>query len=89
MVFRSFPYPSQLLHKQRFFNFVLPRIVSGYTQTQGSPRQTVYLVALASIIKIIPRAICVAELDTVRSSRRFFPLLNRTSTRVPCPRVPF
>ncbi|KAL7416158.1 Dos2-interacting transcription regulator of RNA-Pol-II-domain-containing protein [Mrakia frigida] len=55
----------RLLHKQKFFNFVLPKIIAGYSASQGSPRQTVYLVALASIIKVIPRALCVAELPTL------------------------
>ncbi|CDZ97248.1 DNA repair/transcription protein Mms19 [Phaffia rhodozyma] len=59
----------RLLHKQKIFNFVLPKLVQGYTDSKGSSHQRVFLVALASIIRIIPRSLCVAELFTL------FPLL--------------
>lgn len=56
------------MHKQKFFNFVIPKIESGYSATKGTDRAVVYLVVLASIIPALPGALCVSSLPAVSLS---------------------
>lgn len=57
------------MHKQKFFNFVIPKIETGYSATKGTDRAVVYLVVLASIIPALPGALCVSSLPTVSHVR--------------------
>lgn len=55
----------QLLYKQRFFAFLLPKLVSGH-KAAASADQGVYLVALSCLLLHIPRQIALTELPKVR-----------------------
>ncbi|KAM0750891.1 hypothetical protein T439DRAFT_325940 [Meredithblackwellia eburnea MCA 4105] len=51
----------RLLYKQRFFAFLLPKLVQGHKSALGED-QLVYLVALSSVLVHIPKQIAITEL---------------------------
>ncbi|KAH8075854.1 ARM repeat-containing protein [Cristinia sonorae] len=55
----------KMLHAQKFFNLVLPRIVEGAKLSGNAPRQNAYLVALTTLIKSMPRSAYTHELPTL------------------------
>ncbi|KAF8587853.1 ARM repeat-containing protein [Ramaria rubella] len=62
----------RILSIQKFFNLVLPRIIGGVESNPADPtKQTSYLVALASLIKSIPKTVYSHEMP------KLMPLLLR------------
>lgn len=72
----------RLLYRQKFFSFLLPKIISGYkaatpagsagsTKPPSQHLQSVYLIALSSILPFMPRQTTTEKLDEI------FPLLIR------------
>jgi DNA repair/transcription protein MET18/MMS19 len=67
----------RLLHRQRFYSFVLPKIIAGYREAQPAPGapaaavQGVYLIALAALLPSMPRQTTRERLSDL------FPLLLR------------
>ncbi|KAL4245852.1 MMS19 nucleotide excision repair protein [Abortiporus biennis] len=55
----------KILHAQRFFNSVLPRIVQGAKDSEDPQKQNAYLVALTSLIKSIPKTTYTHELPSL------------------------
>jgi DNA repair/transcription protein MET18/MMS19 len=53
-----------MLYKQKFFAFLLPKIVQGYKSALGDD-QAVYLVALSCLLQHIPRQMALTELPKV------------------------
>ncbi|GAA5841768.1 hypothetical protein JCM9279_003101 [Rhodotorula babjevae] len=51
----------RLLYKQRFFTFLLPKLVNSYKEATG-PGQTVYLAALSSLLQHLPKQLALTEL---------------------------
>lgn len=51
----------RLLFKQRFFTFLLPKIVEGHKSAVGSD-QAVYLIALSCLLQHIPKQMSLVEL---------------------------
>ncbi|GAA5820973.1 hypothetical protein JCM3770_006154 [Rhodotorula araucariae] len=51
----------RLLYKQRFFTFLLPKLVSSYKETMGAD-QAVFLAALASLLQHLPKQLALTEL---------------------------
>ena len=58
---------AQLLYRQRFFAFLLPKLVTSHKETTGT-HQTVYLAALASLLQHLPKQLALTELPKVRFS---------------------
>jgi len=56
---------TQLLYKQRFFTFLLPKLVGSHKEASG-PEQTVYLAALSSLLQHLPKQLALTELPKVR-----------------------
>ncbi|GAA5866345.1 hypothetical protein JCM8547_000746 [Rhodosporidiobolus lusitaniae] len=53
----------RLLYKQRFFTFLLPKLVLAYKDTAGhADAQAVYLIALSSLLQHIPKQLSLSEL---------------------------
>ncbi|GJN90351.1 hypothetical protein Rhopal_003362-T1 [Rhodotorula paludigena] len=67
----------RLLYKQRFFTFLLPKLVGLYKESSGDS-QAVYLVALSSVLQHIPKQLTLTELP------KLLPLLI-TSLDLPDP----
>ncbi|GAA5964949.1 hypothetical protein JCM21900_001908 [Sporobolomyces salmonicolor] len=67
----------RLLYKQRFFTFLLPKLVAAYKETTGEG-QAVYLIALSCLLQHIPRQLTLTELP------KLLPLLV-TSLDLPDP----
>ncbi|BGP17780.1 hypothetical protein JCM10213v2_005822 [Rhodosporidiobolus nylandii] len=68
-----------LLYKQRFFAFLLPKLVVAYKDTCGhADAQAVYLIALSSLLQHIPKQLTLSELP------KLLPLLI-TSLDLPDP----
>lgn len=67
----------RLLYRQKFFAYLLPRIIEGYRSASppggqaDEEGQSIYLIALASILPSMPRQITTERLDEI------FPLLIR------------
>ncbi|KAH7927892.1 ARM repeat-containing protein [Leucogyrophana mollusca] len=55
----------KVLHAQKFFNMVLPRILEGAKVCDGSRQETAYLVALASLIDSVPKATYRTEMSSL------------------------
>lgn len=55
----------QLLYKQRFFGFLLPKLVAGHKAAALQADQAVYLVALSSLLQHIPKQMTLVELPKV------------------------
>ncbi|KAF8517882.1 ARM repeat-containing protein [Hysterangium stoloniferum] len=53
----------RVLSTQKYFNSVLPRIVEGVKSHQATTEQTPYLVALASLIKSIPKTMYAHKMN--------------------------
>ncbi|GAA5902120.1 hypothetical protein JCM8208_002481 [Rhodotorula glutinis] len=51
----------RLLYKQRFFTFLLPKLVGSCKEATG-PGQTVYLAALSSLLQHLPKQLALTEL---------------------------
>ncbi|GAA5932916.1 hypothetical protein JCM3775_005263 [Rhodotorula graminis] len=51
----------RLLYKQRFFTFLLPKLVASYKEASG-PGQTVYLAALSSLLQHLPKQLALTQL---------------------------
>ncbi|BGP41533.1 hypothetical protein JCM10450v2_005582 [Rhodotorula kratochvilovae] len=51
----------RLLYKQRFFTFLLPKLVASYKEATGAD-QAVYLAALASLLQHLPKQLTLTEL---------------------------
>lgn len=68
---------SQMLYKQKFFAFLLPKIVQGHKSAIGDD-QAVYLVALSCLLQHIPRQMALTELPKVSPSPQsiLLPLLH-------------
>ncbi|KAI5478911.1 DNA repair/transcription protein [Pseudohyphozyma bogoriensis] len=67
----------RLLYKQRFFSFLLPKLVTGHKESEKDD-QVVYLIALSSLLQHIPKAMSLVELP------KLLPLLI-TSLDLPDP----
>ncbi|ORY74067.1 ARM repeat-containing protein [Leucosporidium creatinivorum] len=67
----------RLLYKQRFFTFLLPKLVSGHKESTGAD-QAVFLIALSCLLHHIPRQLTLTELP------KLLPLLI-TSLDLPDP----
>jgi len=52
----------KVLHAQKYANSILPKIIQGIKDSTEQSRKTTYLVALAALIKVIPRAAYAHEL---------------------------
>ncbi|KZV93127.1 hypothetical protein EXIGLDRAFT_768350 [Exidia glandulosa HHB12029] len=61
----------RILYAQRFFNAVLPRIVTGAKSASEAFQRTAYLVALTSLIKTMPQVVYKSEMP------KLMPLLIR------------
>ncbi|KAH9976079.1 Dos2-interacting transcription regulator of RNA-Pol-II-domain-containing protein [Russula compacta] len=55
----------KVLHAQKYASNTLPKIIQGIKGSTEQSRQTTYLVALAALIKVIPRAAYAHELPTL------------------------
>ncbi|KAH9990918.1 ARM repeat-containing protein [Russula vinacea] len=55
----------KILHAQKYASSILPKIIQGMSNPTQQSRQTTYLVALAALIKVIPRAAYAHELPTL------------------------
>lgn len=55
-----------MLYKQKFFSFLLPKIVSGHKAAAAGADQAVYLIALSCLLQHIPRQMSLTELPKVR-----------------------
>lgn len=56
----------QLLYKQRFFTYLLPKLVTSY-KAASSEDQVIYLTALSSVLQHIPKQLTLSELPKVCS----------------------
>lgn len=52
----------KILHVQKYFNAVMPRLLEG---AEGSRRETAYLVALAYLINTVPKAVYIAQMPSL------------------------
>ncbi|EJD43759.1 ARM repeat-containing protein [Auricularia subglabra TFB-10046 SS5] len=52
----------RILHAQRFFNAILPRILTGAKSASDPSHRTAYLVALTSMIKTMPQVVYKSEM---------------------------
>ncbi|KAG2110359.1 ARM repeat-containing protein [Suillus discolor] len=52
----------KILHVQKYFNVVMPRLLEG---AKGSRRETSYLVALAYLINAVPKAIYASQMPSL------------------------
>ncbi|KAG1887770.1 Dos2-interacting transcription regulator of RNA-Pol-II-domain-containing protein [Suillus subluteus] len=52
----------KILHVQKYFNAVMPRLLEG---VKGSRRETAYLVALAYLINVVPKAVYVTQMPSL------------------------
>ncbi|WVO13693.1 hypothetical protein L204_101314 [Cryptococcus depauperatus] len=55
---------TKLLYAQKLWNFVLPRLIEGDKEASGKDR-TVYLVAFASLLPVVPASLCISDLTVV------------------------
>nr|ODN91252.1 DNA repair/transcription protein MET18/MMS19 [Cryptococcus depauperatus CBS 7841] len=55
---------TKLLYAQKLWNFVLPRLIEGDKEASGKER-TVYLVAFASLLPVVPASLCISDLTVV------------------------
>ncbi|WWC73452.1 uncharacterized protein I206_107422 [Kwoniella pini CBS 10737] len=55
---------AKLLFAQKLWNFVLPKLIEGDKEANGTGR-LVYLVAFASLLPLIPASLCLADLNTI------------------------
>ncbi|TFK91443.1 ARM repeat-containing protein [Polyporus arcularius HHB13444] len=55
----------RILYAQKYCNSVLPRIIEGAKVSANSPRQNAYLVALAALIKSVPKSTYVHEMPSL------------------------
>ncbi|KAJ8590123.1 ARM repeat-containing protein [Rhizopogon salebrosus TDB-379] len=55
----------KILHVQKYFNAVMPRILEGAKGVSGSRRETAYLVGLASLINAVPKAVYVTQMPSL------------------------
>jgi DNA repair/transcription protein MET18/MMS19 len=53
-----------LLHAQKLWNFLLPKLIEGDKDTEGK-RRDVYLVAFASLLPLVPSSLFLSDLPTV------------------------
>ncbi|RHZ75216.1 hypothetical protein Glove_216g121 [Diversispora epigaea] len=58
----------KILYKQRFFDYVMPKLVQGFTESSGDAKHN-YLIALSNLLRNIPKQILMSEISPV------FPLL--------------
>ncbi|WWD20081.1 hypothetical protein CI109_104555 [Kwoniella shandongensis] len=54
---------AKLLHAQKLWNYVLPKLIEGDKDAQGKGR-IVYLVAFASLLPLVPASLCLSDLAT-------------------------
>lgn len=59
------PSVRQLLYKQRFFTYLLPKLVTSY-KAASTEDQVIYLTALSSVLQHIPKQLTLSELPKVR-----------------------
>lgn len=52
----------KILHVQKYFNAVMPRLLEG---VKGSRRETAYLVALAYLINVVPKAVYATQMPSL------------------------
>ncbi|KAG0699928.1 RNAPII transcription regulator C-terminal-domain-containing protein, partial [Suillus ampliporus] len=55
----------KILHVQKYFNAVMPRLLEGAKGMSGSGRETAYLVALAYLINAVPKAVYVTQMPSL------------------------
>jgi len=55
----------KVLHAQKYASCILPKIIQGIRDSTEQSRQFTYIVALAALIKVIPRAAYAHELPTL------------------------
>ncbi|KAG2150264.1 Dos2-interacting transcription regulator of RNA-Pol-II-domain-containing protein [Suillus bovinus] len=55
----------KVLHVQKYFNVVMPRLLEGAKGMSGSQRETAYLVALAYLINAVPKAVYVTQMPSL------------------------
>ncbi|WVQ96214.1 hypothetical protein IAU59_003318 [Kwoniella sp. CBS 9459] len=55
---------AKLLHAQKLWNFVLPKLIAGDKEASGKDR-LVYLVAFASLLPLVPASLCLSDLSTI------------------------
>ncbi|WWC93066.1 uncharacterized protein L201_008031 [Kwoniella dendrophila CBS 6074] len=55
---------AKLLHAQKLWNFVLPKLTAGDKEASG-PGRLVYLTAFASLLPLVPASLCLADLDNI------------------------
>ncbi|KAG2747281.1 hypothetical protein P692DRAFT_20736558 [Suillus brevipes Sb2] len=55
----------KILHVQKYFNAVMPRLLEGAKGMSGSRRETAYLVALAYLINTVPKAVYTTQMPSL------------------------
>ncbi|KAG2068710.1 hypothetical protein BDR04DRAFT_1206804 [Suillus decipiens] len=55
----------KILHVQKYFNAVIPRLLEGAQGVSRSRRETAYLVALAYLINAVPKAVYVTQMPSL------------------------
>ncbi|WVF68679.1 hypothetical protein IAT40_003451 [Kwoniella sp. CBS 6097] len=55
---------AKLLHAQKLWNYVLPKLIAGDKEASGKDR-LVYLVAFASLLPLVPASLCLSDLSTI------------------------
>jgi hypothetical protein len=82
----------QLLYKQRFYSFIMPKLIQGYHSAGASStcqdkrklipsasesgKGTAYLIGLSCLLQNMPKQTTVAELPKVGTATRYLRLLN-------------
>jgi DNA repair/transcription protein MET18/MMS19 len=55
----------KILHVQKCFNTVLPKVMDGAKKVNGTNRETAYLIALASLVKAVPKSLYGTQMPTL------------------------
>ncbi|KAF9245349.1 ARM repeat-containing protein [Melanogaster broomeanus] len=55
----------KILHAQKYFNAVLPKVMAGAKKIDGSRRETAYLIALVSLINAVPNSLYATQMPSL------------------------
>ncbi|KAF8557709.1 ARM repeat-containing protein [Imleria badia] len=55
----------KILHVQKYFNAVLPKVIHGANKVDGTKRETAYLIALASLVNAVPKSLYGTQMATL------------------------
>ncbi|KAG6381494.1 Dos2-interacting transcription regulator of RNA-Pol-II-domain-containing protein [Boletus reticuloceps] len=55
----------KILHVQKYFNVVLPKVMDGANKVDGTKRATAYLIALASLVYAVPKSLYATQISTL------------------------